>query len=99
MQAFEKDDAAWATEIAARDVEIDRLYQAVYNRLMKIMAHKPEMVTRATYLMWFAHDLERIADRVTNICERVIFLATGEFQEINIRRMHVESGDTEPLDD
>jgi phosphate transport system protein len=43
----------------------------------------PKTITRATYLLWVAHNLERIADRVTNICERVIFMTTGELRELN----------------
>jgi phosphate transport system protein len=48
------------------------------------MANKPEAVERATYLLWSAHNLERIADRVTNVAERVIFVTTGEVKELNV---------------
>jgi phosphate transport system protein len=83
VQAFLSRDVERAREIAKKDQEVDEMYQAVFNRLVEVMAHKPEMVTRATYLMWCAHNLERIADRVTNIAERTIFMATGDFRELN----------------
>lgn len=84
VQAFLKRDANWAREIAAKDEEMDDLYKAVFDRLVETMAKQPEMITRATYLMWCAHNLERIADRVTNIAERVIFMATGDLKELNV---------------
>jgi phosphate transport system protein len=50
------------------------------------MIQDPDTIQRATYLLWVAHDLERIADRATNIAERVIFLVTGKLVEINVSR-------------
>jgi phosphate transport system protein len=82
IQAFLKKDATWAKEIAAQDAEVDELYQSLFHKLVDAMAKKPELVTRATYMMWAAHNLERIADRVTNIAERIIFMTTGNLQEI-----------------
>ena len=82
IQAFLKRDTNWAREIAARDAELDKLYRAVFNRLVKIMAESPELVTRATYLLWCAHNLERIADRVTNIAEQIVFMRTGSMGEL-----------------
>ena len=82
IQAFLKRDAAWAQEIAAKDTEVDELYQSLFHKLVDAMAKKPELVTRATYMMWAAHNLERIADRVTNIAERIIFMTTGNLKEI-----------------
>ncbi|MEW5868333.1 MAG: phosphate signaling complex protein PhoU [Chloroflexota bacterium] len=84
LQAFLRRDAAWARQIADQDEKMDELYRAVFDRLVGIMAKKPELVTRATYLMWCAHNLERIADRVTNIAERIIFMMTGTMQELNV---------------
>jgi phosphate transport system protein len=84
ITSFVQRDAEKAREIAGRDPEMDELYRAVFDKLVELMAHKPELVTRATYLMWCAHNLERIADRVTNIAERVIFMTTGDLQELNI---------------
>jgi len=78
-------DVPRAREIAARDDEMDHLYQAIFDELVEIMAHKPDSVHRATYLLWCAHNLERIGDRVTNIAERVIFVSTGDFKDLNIK--------------
>ena len=57
---------------------------SIFDDLVEIMSHKPEGVERATYLLWCAHNLERIGDRVTNIAERVIFMTTGDMQELNV---------------
>ena len=83
VDAFIERDAEKARTIAMRDPEMDDLYHVVFEKLVKVMAHKPELVTRATYLMWCSHNLERIADRVTNIAERVIFMATGTFGDLD----------------
>ncbi len=83
VEAFIEKDAEKARQIAARDPEMDDLYRSVFDKLVKVMAHKPELVTRATYLMWCSHNLERIADRVTNIAERVIFMITGTFGDLD----------------
>jgi phosphate transport system protein len=83
LDAYVKRDAKLAREIADRDDEMDRLYRAVFDELVEIMAEKPGSVERATFLMWCAHNLERIGDRVTNIAERVVFITTGDLQELN----------------
>jgi phosphate transport system protein len=82
IKAFQEHNADWARDIAARDNEIDDLYQSLFHKLIKIMAKEPEMITRCTYLMWCAHNLERIADRVTNIAELIIFMTTGDMREL-----------------
>jgi phosphate transport system protein len=84
LDAFIERNAAKARAIAKRDEDIDHLYRAIFDELVEIMAVKPESVERATYLLWCAHNLERIGDRVTNIAERVIFMTTGDMQELNI---------------
>jgi phosphate transport system protein len=84
VAAFIERDAPAARALAARDDEVDRLYRAVFDELVEIMAVNPGGVTRATYLLWCAHNLERIGDRVTNIAERVIFLTTGNMKELNV---------------
>lgn len=83
LEAYLKYDPDLALETAKRDTEIDQLYDQVYRELLTYMLEDPRNITRATYLLWVAHKLERIADRVTNICERVIFMSTGEFKEFN----------------
>ena len=82
LQAFLEQDAERARQIAGMDPEMDQLYQEVFERLVEVMAKDSELVTRAIYLMWIAHNLERIADRVTNIAERTIFVTTGEMTEL-----------------
>jgi phosphate transport system protein len=77
-------DAAAAERIAHRDDEIDNLYNQIYRELLTYMMADPSTINRATHLLWVAHNLERIGDRVTNICERVIFSATGELVEVNL---------------
>jgi phosphate transport system protein len=82
LDAFLARDPQLAREVAAQDDYIDQLYSQVLRELLTIMAEHPENIRRATYLLWVAHNLERIGDRITNICERVIFLTTGTFTEL-----------------
>lgn len=86
LDAFVQRDAEAAKQIAAEDDEIDALYDQVYRELLLIMIQNPRTITQSTYLLWAAHNLERIADRVTNICERVVFMATGRMEEINVSK-------------
>ncbi len=74
-------DVVKAHQVCQSDDEVDELYDRVYQELVHLMIRDPETVTRATYLLWVSHDLERIADRATNIAERVIFLVTGKLVE------------------
>jgi len=60
----------------------DALYQQVFRELLTYMIEDPRTITRATHLLWAAHNLERIGDRVTNVCERVIFMTTGKLEEL-----------------
>lgn len=76
-------DAERARQVARRDDEVDRLYEQVYRELLTFMISDPRTITRATHLLWVAHNVERIADRVTNICERVVFVVTGQIEEMN----------------
>jgi phosphate transport system protein len=82
LEAFINHDAEAAKQIAAEDNEVDRLYDQVFRELLSFMAEDPKTITRATRLIWVAHNLERSADRVTNICERVVFAVTGRMEEI-----------------
>ena len=79
---FVSRDAEAARQITAEDDEVDNLYDQVFRELLTFMAEDPRTITRATRLIWVAHDLERSADRVTNICERVVFVVTGKMEEI-----------------
>ncbi len=83
LQAFMSGDVDAARALAARDDEIDQLYDQVFRELLMIMMGDPRTITRATYLLWVAHDLERFSDRTTNIGERVVFLITGRVTELN----------------
>ena len=82
LDALLNRDAEAARKIAAEDDLIDHLYDQVFRELLVFMAEDPKTITRATRLMWVAHNLERAADRVTNICERVVFIVTGKMEEI-----------------
>jgi phosphate transport system protein len=84
LQAFVKRDIEWARQIAAQDTTMDEMYRSVFEKLVEIMAENKKLIARATYLMWCGHNLERIADRVTNIAEQVIFMSTGDKGELNI---------------
>lgn len=78
LDAFVKMDANLARAVVARDDEVDALYNQVLRELLTYMAQDKKVISRAMYLLWIAHNLERTADRVTNLCERVIFAATGD---------------------
>lgn len=82
IQAFMDQDAERAKAIASQDEMMDRMYKALFDRLIKVMSEKPKLVPRATYLMWCGHNLERIADRVTNLAEQVLFMTTGSLEEL-----------------
>ncbi len=86
IDAFIRRDAEAAYKIAAEDDEVDALYDQVYRELLTYMLQDPRTIDRATWLLWVAHNLERIADRVTNICERVIYDVTGRMEEINVSK-------------
>jgi phosphate transport system protein len=83
LDAFIEQDAERARQVARRDDEVDQLYEQVYRELLTFMISDPRTVPRATHLLWVAHNLERIADRVTNICERTVFAVTGQIEEMN----------------
>jgi phosphate transport system protein len=82
LDAFINRDAEAAKKIATEDDLVDQLYDQVFRELLTFMAEDPKTITRATRLMWVAHNLERAADRVTNICERATFVVTGKMEEI-----------------
>ena len=83
LEAYLDENAELSITTAKRDAEIDQLYNQVYRELLTYMLEDPKTITRATYLLWITHNLERIADRVTNICERVLFITTAELKELN----------------
>jgi phosphate transport system protein len=83
LDAFVDRDVAAAEAIAAEDDDVDALYQQVYRELLTIMLANPRTIDQATHLLWVAHNLERVADRVQNICERVVFVVTGRMRELS----------------
>ncbi len=86
LEAFKARDTMRARAICERDDEVDALYDQVYRELITFMLADPGAIERATHITWVAHNLERIADRVTNICERVVYLVEGKVEELNVSK-------------
>lgn len=83
LKAFIERDAKTARAIPAEDDRVDELYNQVYRELLTYMIADPSTIDRGNYLIWVAHNLERLADRVTNICERIVFVVTGDMIEMD----------------
>jgi phosphate transport system protein len=83
LTAFIARDAEAARSIPKEDDQVDALYNQVYHELIDVMIDNPQVIDRANLLMWAAHNLERLADRVTNICERIVFVVTGDIIEMD----------------
>lgn len=83
LRAFVTRDAVRAKQLAAEDEEVNRLYDQIYRELLTFMMEDPRTIGRATFLLWIAHNLERVGDRTTNIAERTVFLLTSEIEELN----------------
>jgi phosphate transport system protein len=83
LEAFATEDADLARQIGDQDDIVDALYDQVYHELLTFMMEDPRTITQATYLLWVAHNIERIADRTTNIAERVVFTASGRIVDLN----------------
>ena len=83
LEAFVQRDVDLARAIPDEDDEVDALYNQVYRELLTFIMNDPSTIDQATYLLWTAHNLERAADRVINICERVVFTVTGEMMEMD----------------
>lgn len=83
LQAFVDHDEDAARALGRGDDEIDNLYTQVYRELLLFMVQDPTTITRATHLLWVAHNLERIGDRTTNLGEQVVYLVTGQVEELN----------------
>jgi phosphate transport system protein len=91
LEAFAQRDAGRARAIPRDDDEVDALYQRIYRELAAYIAQDPACIEQANVLMWAAHNLERAADRVTNLCERVVYTVTGELEELDSDTKGVES--------
>jgi len=83
VSAFINHDVDLARSIPDEDYQVDDLYNQVYRELIMIMFSRPTTIDQANHLMWAAHNLERMADRVTNICERAVYVVTGEMKEVD----------------
>ena len=86
LDAMVNRDTITAIQVCNDDDDVDALYDQVYRGVLLYMIQDPQTIQRATYLLWVAHDLERIADRATNIAERVVYLVTGKMEEINVSK-------------
>jgi phosphate transport system protein len=83
LDAFVRRDVDLARSVPASDDDVDALYNQVYRELLTLMMSNPRCIDQASYLLWAAHNLERAADRVINICERVVFTVTGQLAEMD----------------
>jgi len=92
LDAFLARDPDAARAVADRDDEIDQLDDQVFRELLTYMLQDPRSINRATFLLWVAHNLERIGDRVTNVSERVVFMITGKLEELDDRDSRYENG-------
>lgn len=86
MKAFLDRDIETARKICNEDDEVDAYYDEIYKDLVLLMIENPKIIKDATYLIWAAHNIERIADRVTNIAERVVYMVTGKMEEMNVSK-------------
>ncbi len=78
MTTYADEDVAAARSTMAGDDVIDASYDSLYRQAIQSVIDDPRNIDRANYVIWVAHNLERLADRATNICERVFFVVTGE---------------------
>jgi len=83
LTAFADRDVELALAIPKEDDEVDELYNKVYRDLVTYIVADPKVLDHANYLMWVAHNIERAADRSTNLCERVVFMVTGRMSELD----------------
>ena len=86
LDALVNRDTVAAIQVCKDDDQVDALYDQVYRELLLFMIQDPTTIQRATYLLWVAHDLERLADRATNIAEQVVYLVTGKMADINVSK-------------
>ena len=83
LGAFISEDVTAAYAIPKEDDEVDALYITVYRKIVQNMIKHPESIDHTNQILWVIHNLERTADRVTNICERIIFIVSGELLELD----------------
>jgi len=90
LTAFVAEDPLTARKIPAEDDKVDKLYQQVQKLVIQEMVKEARVIDSINLFMWVAHNLERMADRVSNICERTVFVATGELGELEVEKKHLE---------
>jgi len=83
LGAFDVEDLQTARALPNEDDQVDDLYLQFYRVMMTYIMENPANIDEATYLLWAAHNLERTADRVSNICERTVFVVTGSMEELS----------------
>ncbi|MGV8049486.1 MAG: phosphate signaling complex protein PhoU [Anaerolineaceae bacterium] len=83
LGAFVAEDVELARSIPAEDDQVDELYNIVYRKVVQTMINNPDTIDHSNQILWVVHNIERTADRVTNICERILFVATGELIEMD----------------
>ena len=83
LDAFINLDVTAARQIPFEDDKVDELYNIINKELIQLVIANPSIMDRANYFSWAAHNLERSADRVVNICERIVYTVTGEFIEMD----------------
>jgi len=86
LKSFVTRDVELAKHVVTMDTSVDGLYDQVFRELLTFMMVDPKTINRATRLIWVAHNMERAADRVTNICERVVFMVTGKMEELEVSK-------------
>lgn len=94
LSAFIEEDVRMAYRIPQEDDLVDELYNEIYRKNVENMIANPDKIDYTNYVMWIVHNIERMADRVTNICERTIFIATGELLEIDVSDDEWDDEDT-----
>ena len=97
LSAFIAEDVSMAYRIPKEDDLVDDLYNQIYRKTVAAMIADPEVIDHANYIMWVVHNIERMADRVTNICERTIFIATGELLEIDTSDDEMDDEDVDEI--
>ena len=92
LGAFIAEDVSVARSLPEEDDQVDELYNLVYRKIVQNMIANPEVIDLSNQVFWVIHNLERTADRVTNICERILFIATGELVEMDSTDDELEEG-------
>ena len=95
ITSFIEEDTQKAMEIPKQDTAVDDLFNTAYHMIINAMIANPAIIDQANLIMWVVHNLERFADRVSNICERTIFIKTGELMEFD----QTEAEDEESIDE